>query len=157
MISTLIEKEILETTDETHLIVQETEVEVETTITTPIATIGEIIEIIENTETIEAPEETIEDMEVETVKREEDLDPILMIQTGQVALITAVKIDPVKTELTEIEEGHTMATKASLTTLKRTTTTTETTTREKDQNPIDEILSYNVLFVINELKGLKII
>ena len=153
MISMLIARETLET-DEILLKVLETEAEVETTTTTTMS--GETIEIIENTETIEVQEETIEDMEAETVKiTEEDLDPILMILTGRAALTTVVKIDLVKTAVTETGEDHTMATKASLTILKRTTTIE--TTKEKDQNLIDEILSYIVLFVINKLKGLKII
>jgi hypothetical protein len=136
--------------EEIHLIAPETEVETTTT-TTATTTTEETIVIIENTETIEVvPQEetTTIDMAVKE-KIEEDIDQILMILMGQAALIIEVKIEESKT-VKEIGEVLIMEIRASLIIHKMTKEI-----KERDQSQIDE-MSYNVLFVINQLKGLKI-
>jgi hypothetical protein len=136
--------------EEIHLTAPETEVETTTT-TTATTTTEETIVIIENTETIEVvPQEetTTIDMAVKE-KIEEDIDQILMILMGQAALIIEVKIEESKT-VKEIGEVLIMEIRASLIIHKMTKEI-----KERDQSQIDE-MSYNVLFVINQLKGLKI-
>jgi hypothetical protein len=137
--------------EEIHLTAPETEVETTTTTTTATTTTEETIVIIENTETIEVvPQEetTTIDMAVKE-KIEEDIDQILMILMGQAALIIEVKIEESKT-VKEIGEVLIMEIRASLIIHKMTKEI-----KERDQSQIDE-MSYNVLFVINQLKGLKI-
>jgi hypothetical protein len=136
--------------EEIHLTAPEMEVETTTT-TTATTTTEETIVIIENTETIEVvPQEetTTIDMAVKE-KIEEDIDQILMILMGQAALIIEVKIEESKT-VKEIGEVLIMEIRASLIIHKMTKEI-----KERDQSQIDE-MSYNVLFVINQLKGLKI-
>lgn len=147
MINMVREIWVLEVTDEIHLTAAETvavETKEETTVT------------IENIEMIEVEvreDKTIVMAVVEkgktTTTTEEDIDLILTTQMGPVAPTTEARIEESKTAATEIEEVHTMETRTSLITTKETIET-----KEKDQNQIDE-MSYNVLFVINQLKGLN--
>ena len=133
----------LEVTDEIHLTAVETVVETkeETTVTI------ENIEMIE----VEVREDKTIVMAVEkgktTTTIEGDIDLSQTTQMGRVAHTTEAKIEENKIAAIEIEEVHTMETKTSLITIKETSET-----KEKDQNQIDE-MSYNVLFVINQLKG----
>ena len=135
----------LEVTDEIHLTAVETvaETKEETTVTI------ENIEMIE----VEVQEDKTIVMAVEkgktTTTIEGDIDLTLTTQMGRVAHTTEAKIEENKIAAIEIEEVHTMETKTSLITIKETSET-----KEKDQNQIDE-MSYNVLFVINQLKGLN--
>ena len=135
----------LEVTDEIHLTAVETVVETkeETTVTI------ENIEMIE----VEVREDKTIVMAVEkgktTTTIEGDIDLTLTTQMGRVAHTTEAKIEENKIAAIEIEEVHTMETRTSLITIKETSET-----KEKDQNQIDE-MSYNVLFVINQLKGLN--
>ena len=135
----------LEVTDEIHLTAVETVVETkeETTVTI------ENIEMIE----VEVREDKTIVMAVEkgktTTTIEGDIDLTQTTQMGRVAHTTEAKIEENKIAAIEIEEVHTMETKTSLITIKETSET-----KEKDQNQIDE-MSYNVLFVINQLKGLN--
>lgn len=135
----------LEVTDEIHLTAVETVVETkeETTVTI------ENIEMIE----VEVREDKTIVMAVEkgktTTTIEGDIDLIQTTQMGRVAHTTEAKIEENKIAAIEIEEVHTMETRTSLITIKETSET-----KEKDQNQIDE-MSYNVLFVINQLKGLN--
>ena len=135
----------LEVTDEIHLTAVETVVETkeETTVTI------ENIEMIE----VEVREDKTIVMAVEkgktTTTIEGDIDLTQTTQMGRVAHTTEAKIEENKIAAIEIEEVHTMETRTSLITIKETSET-----KEKDQNQIDE-MSYNVLFVINQLKGLN--
>ena len=135
----------LEVIDEIHLTAVETVVETkeETTVTI------ENIEMIE----VEVREDKTIVMAVEkgktTTTIEGDIDLTQTTQMGRVAHTTEAKIEENKIAAIEIEEVHTMETKTSLITIKETSET-----KEKDQNQIDE-MSYNVFFVINQLKGLN--
>ena len=113
--------------EETHLTAPETAAETEETIVT-----------IESTETIEVvlQEETTIDTVVTEKKPEEDIDLTRMIQMGQAAHTTEVKIEESRTA-TVIEEDHTTATKASLSTIRN-----KIETREKDQSLIDELIMF---------------
>ena len=148
MINMVREIWVLEVTDEIHLTAAET-VEVETKEETTVTI--ENIEMIE----VEVREDktivmaVVEKGKTTTTTTEEDIDLILTTQMGPVAPTTEARIEESKTAETEIEEVHTMETKTSLITTKETSET-----KEKDQNQIDE-MSYNVLFVINQLKGLN--
>ena len=145
MISMAREIWALEVTDEIHLTAVETVVETkeETTVTI------ENIEMIE----VEVREDKTIVMAVEkgktTTTIEGDIDLTQTTQMGRVAHTTEAKIEENKIAAIEIEEVHTMETRTSLITIKETSET-----KEKDQNQIDE-MSYNVLFVINQLKGLN--
>lgn len=126
-ISTETENETLVIIEETHLTAPETAAETEETIVT-----------IESTETIEVvlQEETTIDTVVTEKKPEEDIDLTRMIQMGQAAHTTEVKIEESRTA-TVIEEDHTTATKASLSTIRN-----KIETREKDQSLIDELIMF---------------
>ena len=145
MISMAREIWALEVTDEIHLTAVETVVETkeETTVTI------ENIEMIE----VEVREDKTIVMAVEKEKTtttiEGDIDLTQTTQMGRVAHTTEAKIEENKIAAIEIEEVHTMETRTSLIMIKETSET-----KEKDQNQIDE-MSYNVLFVINQLKGLN--
>jgi hypothetical protein len=121
------ENETLVIIEETHLTAPETAAETEETIVT-----------IESTETIEVAlqEETTIDTVVTEKKPEEDIDLTRMIQMGQAAHTTEVKIEESRTA-TVTEEDHTTAIKASLSTIRN-----KIETREKDQSLIDELIMF---------------